>query len=51
MTQPQRPYRPPSKRRLQVEAWGIALTFVIVSWCFVGGVWMGLKLLWALLGW
>jgi hypothetical protein len=46
-----RPYRPPSKRRLQVEAWGIALTFVIVGWCFVGGVWMGLKLLWALLGW
>ena len=46
-----RPYRPPSKRRLQVEAWGIALTFVIVGWCFVGGVWMGLKLVWALLGW
>lgn len=46
-----RPYRPPSKRRLQVEAWGIALTFVIVGWCFVGGVWMGLKLLRALLGW
>ena len=51
MTPRQNNYRPPSKRRLQVEAWGIALTFVIVGWCFVGGVWMGLKLVWVLLSW
>jgi|GEM_PF-2229735 len=38
----------PSKRRMQVEAWGVALTIVIVGWCFVGGLWMGAKLLWAL---
>ena len=44
-----RPYRPPSKRRLQVEAWGIVLTLVIVSWSFVGGVYMAVQLLWALL--
>lgn len=42
-------YRPPSRRRMQVEAWGIVLTFVVVSWCFVGGLWMGGRLLWALL--
>ena len=47
MTQPQRPYRPPSKRRLQVEARGCA-SLVIVGWCFVGGVWMGVKMLLAL---
>ena len=40
-----RMYRPPSKRRLQIEAWGIVLTFLIVSWCFVGGVVLGVQLL------
>lgn len=44
-----RPYRPPSKRRLQVEAWGIVLTLVIVSWCLVGGFFMGVKMVLALL--
>jgi hypothetical protein len=39
------PYRPPSKRRLQVEAWGIFLTFLVVSWCLVGGVVLGVKVL------
>ena len=48
MTKP-RNYRPPSKRRLQVEAWGIVLTLVIVSWSFVGGVYMAIQLLWGLL--
>lgn len=38
-------YRPPTKRRLQVEAWGIVLTLVIVSWCFVGGVVLGIRTL------
>ena len=33
---------------MQVEAWMVALTAVIVGWCFVGGVWLGLKSLWAL---
>ena len=41
----QRPYRPPSRRRMQVEAWGIFLTFLIVSWCFVGGVVLGIQTL------
>jgi hypothetical protein len=40
-----RMYRPPTKRRLQVEAWGIFLTFLIVSWCFVGGVVLGIQAL------
>ena len=40
-----RMYRPPSRRRLQVEAWGIVLTFLIVSWCFVGGVVLGVQML------
>ena len=44
-----RPYRPPSKRRLQVEAWGIVLTLVIVSWCLVGGFFMGVKMVLVLL--
>ena len=44
-----RPYRPPSKRRLQVEAWGIVLTLVTVSWCLVGGFFMGVKMVLALL--
>lgn len=39
-----RPYRPPSKRRLQVEAWGVGLTILIVLWCLIGGTWLGLKL-------
>jgi hypothetical protein len=43
-----RPYRPPSKRRLQVEAWGIFLTIAMVSWCLIAGVWMGIKMLLAL---
>ncbi len=38
-------YRPPTKRRLQLEAWGIFLTFLIVSWCFVGGVVLGIQTL------
>jgi hypothetical protein len=38
-----RPYRPPSKRRLQLEAWMILVTLVVVGWCFVGGVYLGLK--------
>jgi len=41
----QRMYRPPTKRRLQVEAWGVFLTFLIVSWCFVGGVVLGIQTL------
>lgn len=41
----QKPYRPPSRRRMQVEAWGIVLTLVIVSWCFVGGVVLGIQTL------
>ena len=49
MTRLPKDYRPPSKRRLQVEAWGIVLTLVIVSWSFVGGVYMAVQLLWALL--
>jgi len=40
-----RMYRPPSKRRLQIEAWGIFLTFLVVSWCFVGGVVLGVRML------
>ena len=42
------PMNGPSKRRMQVEAWGVVLTLIIVGWCFVGGLWMGAKLLWAL---
>jgi hypothetical protein len=41
----QKEYRPPSRRRLQVEAWGVFLTFLIVSWCFVGGVVLGVQML------
>ena len=36
---------PPSRRRMQVEAWGVLLTAIAVGWCLVGGLWMGLKLL------
>ena len=39
--------RPPSKRRMQVEAWGVAFTITAVAWCLAGGVYLGLKLLWA----
>ncbi len=42
------PMNGPSKRQMQVEAWGVVLTLIIVGWCFVGGLWMGAKLLWAL---
>lgn len=40
--------RPPSRRRMQVEAWGVAVTLFAVGWCAVGGVWLGVKTLWAL---
>jgi len=33
---------------MQVEAWMVALTAVIVGWCLVGGVWLGVKTLWGL---
>ena len=49
MTRHPKEYRPPSKRRLQVEAWGVVLTLVIVSWCLVGGFFMGVKMVLALL--
>ncbi len=42
------PMNGPSKRRMQVEAWGVVLTLIVAGWCFVGGLWMGAKLLWAL---
>ena len=42
------PMNGPSKRRMQVEAWGVGLTLIVVGWCFVGGLWMGARLLWAL---
>lgn len=32
-----------------MEAWAVLLTVVAVSWCFVGGLWMGVRLLWTLL--
>jgi hypothetical protein len=38
-------YRPPSKRRLQVEAWTVMALFFAGWWCFVGGLWMGAKVL------
>lgn len=44
MTRLPKDYRPPSKRRLQVEAWGVGLTILIVLWCLIGGTWLGLKL-------
>lgn len=40
-----RMYRPPSKRRLQVEAWTVMALFFAGWWCFVGGLWMGAKVL------
>jgi hypothetical protein len=30
---------------MQVEAWGVVLTLIVVGWCFVGGLWMGIKTL------
>jgi len=39
---------PPSRRWMQVEAWMVALTAMIVGWCLVGGVWLGVKTLWGL---
>lgn len=46
MTRPT--YHPPSKRRMQVEAWGIALTIGAVAWCLVGGIWLGVRVVLAL---
>lgn len=40
-----RVYRPPTKRRLQVEAWTIAGTIIAFTWCLLSGIWMGLKVL------
>ena len=48
MSQP-KAYNPPSKRRVMVEAWGIFLTIAMVSWCLIAGVWMGIKMVLALL--
>ena len=42
------PMNGPSKRRMQVEAWGVAFTITAVAWCLAGGVYLGLKLLWGL---
>lgn len=42
------PMNGPSKRRMQVEAWGVVFTLIVVGWCFVGGLWMGAKVLWGL---
>ena len=33
---------------MQVEAWGVALTIGAVAWCLVGGVWLGLRAVLAL---
>lgn len=41
-------YVPPSRRRMQVEAWGVALTILAVCWCLAGGILLGIKLLVAL---
>lgn len=46
-----RPYRPPSKRRMQLEAWAIFLSLLVVAWCLAGGIWLGAKLLWTLAFW
>lgn len=43
-----RPYRPPTRRRLQLEAWTIAALILAGSWCLAGGVWLGLKVVWNL---
>ena len=40
--------RPPSRRRMQVEAWAVVVTLFVVGWCLVGGVWMGVSMLAAL---
>ena len=42
-------YGPPSRRYMMLEAWAVLLAVVAVSWCFVGGLWMGVRLLWTLL--
>ena len=42
------PMSPPSKRYMQLEAWMVLTTAIVVSWCVVGGIWLGLKTLWAL---
>jgi len=36
----QREYRPPSRRRMQVEAWAVVVLFLAGWWCLVGGLWM-----------
>lgn len=41
-------HRAPSRRRMQAEAWGVALTILGVTWCLVGGVWLGIRALLAL---
>lgn len=44
-------YRPPNKRRMQLEAWVVFLSFVVFTWCLVGGVYLGAKVMWALVRW
>lgn len=39
----ERMYRPPSRRRMQVEAWTVFVLLVAVLWCLAGGVWLGAK--------
>jgi hypothetical protein len=38
-----RVYGPPSKRRMQVEAWMVLFTLAATGWCIVGGIWLGVK--------
>ena len=33
---------------MQVEAWGVVVTLFVAGWCFIGGIWMGVKILAAL---
>lgn len=37
-----------SKRRLQLEAWSVALTIGVVAWCVASGLWFALTILWTL---
>lgn len=39
---------PPSKRYMRLEAWMVLTTIIAVSWCLVGGLWLGVKTFWAL---
>lgn len=41
-------HRAPSRRRMQAEAWAVAFTITAVAWCLAGGVWLGVRVLWAL---